>query len=215
MLSVLRQAEFYPLSLVCRLAHRLEEAAAGGDSLACRNLALVAAHLFLSGALRPDLVHSMLDSWRQRCGLACAVYCPACRCHCLLLPSCSPPAPPSALLRICFLPCLLSLVQLHGDGRQPHRHLPARGGAAAARRWVKPYAGHSQPSCTRCRACPAPLLHSLLVPRGCGRPPPFFPAAVIAPPAATHALTPTPPTRHPHRPHTYSLPPLVQPTRWP
>lgn len=51
---------------VCRLGARLEAAVASSDGLACHNLTMVAAHLFLSGALRPNVVHSMLDSWRER-----------------------------------------------------------------------------------------------------------------------------------------------------
>ncbi|KAI7835645.1 hypothetical protein COHA_010459 [Chlorella ohadii] len=49
-----------------RLGARLEAAVAAGDGLACHNLTMVAAHLFLSGVLRPDVVHSMLDTWRER-----------------------------------------------------------------------------------------------------------------------------------------------------
>ena len=54
------------LSPSCSLGARLEAAVAAGDGLACHNLTMVAAHLFLSGALRPDVVHSMLDTWRER-----------------------------------------------------------------------------------------------------------------------------------------------------
>ena len=50
----------------CSLGARLEAAVAAGDGLACHNLTMVAAHLFLSGVLRPDVVHSMLDTWRER-----------------------------------------------------------------------------------------------------------------------------------------------------
>ncbi|PSC75596.1 nucleolar MIF4G domain-containing 1 [Micractinium conductrix] len=49
-----------------RLAGRLDAAAASGDSLCCHNLSMVAAHLYTTGALKPDLVYSLLDSWRQR-----------------------------------------------------------------------------------------------------------------------------------------------------
>ena len=55
-----------PTANVCRLGARLEAAVASSDGLACHNLTMVAAHLFLSGALRADVVHSMLDSWRER-----------------------------------------------------------------------------------------------------------------------------------------------------
>lgn len=51
---------------VRRLGARLEAGVASGDTLCCHNLAMVAAQLYLAGALRPDLVHSMLGSWRER-----------------------------------------------------------------------------------------------------------------------------------------------------
>ncbi|KAL4421444.1 hypothetical protein ABPG75_010735 [Micractinium tetrahymenae] len=53
-------------NFLSRLGARLEAAAGGGDTLCCHNLAMVAAHLYLAGALRPDLVFSMLGSWRER-----------------------------------------------------------------------------------------------------------------------------------------------------
>lgn len=59
-----------------RLAARLEAAVGGGDSLCCHNLAMVTAHLYLSGALKADLMYSLLDSWRERCAALCA----ACAC---------------------------------------------------------------------------------------------------------------------------------------
>ncbi len=37
-----------------------------GDSLAAGNLVQVIAHLYLSGALKPDLVYSLLDEWKER-----------------------------------------------------------------------------------------------------------------------------------------------------
>lgn len=62
----LNQSPACPTANTCRLGARLEAAVASNDGLACHNLTMVAAHLFLSGALRPDVVHSMLDSWRER-----------------------------------------------------------------------------------------------------------------------------------------------------
>ena len=50
----------------CRLAARLETAGAEGDSLAGHNLAMVAANLFSCGALRADLLYSLLNRLKAR-----------------------------------------------------------------------------------------------------------------------------------------------------
>lgn len=45
---------------------RLDAALTAADALAGRNLTLVVAQLFLQGALRADMLYSLLDSWCQR-----------------------------------------------------------------------------------------------------------------------------------------------------
>ncbi|GAB4822711.1 hypothetical protein N2152v2_009757 [Parachlorella kessleri] len=51
-----------------RLAARLEAASAEGDSLASHNLAMVAANLFSCGAVRADLLYSLLNRLKARFG---------------------------------------------------------------------------------------------------------------------------------------------------
>ena len=72
----------------CRLGGRLEGAAAGGDTLCCHNLVMVTAHLYLAGALKADVVFSMLDSWRERYVRVCLWVCGCPASQHALLPAC-------------------------------------------------------------------------------------------------------------------------------
>lgn len=49
------------------MAARLEQARAGGDGLACHNLAMVAVHAFLVGLAGPPVLYSLLAHLTARC----------------------------------------------------------------------------------------------------------------------------------------------------
>ena len=53
-------------TFLAQVASSLESAMESGDSLAAGNLVQVVAHLYLSGALKPDLIFSLLEEWRAR-----------------------------------------------------------------------------------------------------------------------------------------------------